>query len=69
MPVGAGKYDDLCTYVREKAEAQGAIVVILNGNKGQGFAMQADLPSTLRLADMLEFMAKEIRASLKQGQL
>lgn len=69
MPVGPGKYDDLCTYVREKANAQGAIVVIINGDRGAGFAVQADLQTTLTLADMLEHMAKQIRESIAQGKL
>lgn len=69
MPIGPGKYDHLCTYVREQANAEGAIVVILNGDRGAGFSVQADLRAQLTLADLLEHMAKEIRASLAQGTL
>lgn len=59
--IGPGKYDDLCTTVRKKAKARGAIVIVLGGNKGNGFSCQADLASTLMLPDLLETLAKQIR--------
>lgn len=35
---GPGKYDQLCTMVREEAGAEGgAIVIIFDGNQGSGF--------------------------------
>lgn len=67
MPMGPGAYDNLCTYVREQAKAQGAIVIVLGGEKGQGFSMQADAITTLTVPDILERVAKEIRASFRSG--
>jgi hypothetical protein len=61
--LGAGKYDDLCTLVRESAQARGAIVMIFDGNQGGGFSVQADLEITLGLPDILRKLAKEIEAS------
>ena len=29
MAEGPGKYDDLCTYVREQANAQGVLLIVL----------------------------------------
>jgi hypothetical protein len=69
MAIGEGKYDTLCTYVREQAEAEGAIVVIMRGKDGSGFAVQADLQTQLTLPDILEFMARQIRADLEKGKL
>jgi hypothetical protein len=63
MAIGPGKYDDLCTMVREKAEAEGAIVIVFGGKRGSGFSCQADLEATLRLPDILESVAKQIRES------
>jgi hypothetical protein len=66
MPMGPGKYDDLATLVRERAgitEDGGVIVIVLGGNRGNGFACQADLRTTLLLPDLLEDMAKQIRES------
>jgi len=62
MALGPGRYDDLCTYVRDQAKADGAIVIVLGGHKGSGFSMQGDLALMRRLPDMLEKLAATIRA-------
>lgn len=67
--IGPGKYDDLCTYVREKSEAQGALILIINGNKGLGFSCQMTLPDTLKMPAMLRGMADEIEADQIKGGL
>lgn len=69
MPLGPGKYDDLCTRVREEAEADGALVIILGGEHGNGFSCQADLRSQLMLPNLLENVARQMRESLKEGKL
>lgn len=63
MPTGPGKYDDLCTLVREGAQAQGAVVIVLNGNRGSGFAVQhaGSALSTQVMADLLEHVVREMR--------
>jgi hypothetical protein len=65
MALGPGKYDDVCTMVTEKVgigeQGGGVIVIVLGGNKGNGFACQADLRTTLLLPDLLEDMARQIR--------
>lgn len=61
MAIGPGKYDDLCTYVREKTQASGVLVVVINGNKGEGFSCQADLKTMLIVPDILETIAKQLR--------
>lgn len=70
MALGPGKYDDLCTYVREQAGLSGdalirggVMVIVVGGNKGNGFACQADVTTTLALPDMLESIARQIRES------
>jgi hypothetical protein len=72
MPLGPGKYDDIATLVRDKVgitdDSGGAVlVIILGGNRGTGFACQADLPTTLELPDILEHVAQQIRADTKRG--
>lgn len=67
--IGPGKYDDLCTHVLDEAKAEAVILIIRNGVHGDGFSMQATLPVLLTLPDMLEFLAKEIRADMARGQL
>ena len=62
--MGPGKYDDACTAVRAMTNAEAALVIILNGDKGCGFSMQAhNLMSTAVVADILESVAKQIRES------
>jgi len=55
-----GKYDRLCTIVREEAGAAGALVLVIDGEKGSGFSVQADLETQLRLPDLLEALARQI---------
>jgi hypothetical protein len=56
-----GKYDDLCTVVREATNAEGVILIVINGNKGNGFSVQATARIIPGIPDMLEFTAGEIR--------
>lgn len=60
-----GKYDDLCTVVRERTEALGAVVIVLSGNRGHGFSVQFPPEALFTLPGMLETMAAEIRRDLK----
>jgi hypothetical protein len=61
MTAGPGKYDDLCTYVREQAGARAALVVVIDGNRGAGFSCQAEAELMLAIAAVLEGVAEEIR--------
>jgi hypothetical protein len=67
MALGPGKYDDICTMVTEQVgtgeRGGGVIVIVLGGNRGNGFSCQADLRTTLLLPDMLEEVARQIRES------
>jgi anion-transporting ArsA/GET3 family ATPase len=61
MPLGPGKYDDLCTAAREAAKARGVLLIVIDGAHGSGFACQADLQTTATLPDLLEKVARDIR--------
>lgn len=63
--MGSGKYDDLCTMVREMAGAEGAIVIIANGLLGGGFSAQLPTHLLAGLPDALRQMADEIEADRK----
>ncbi len=39
----------------------GVIVIVVGGNKGNGFSCQGDLETTLALSDMLESVARQLR--------
>jgi hypothetical protein len=66
MTIGVGKYNHLCTYVRKQANADGALVIIIGGKLGSGFSIQAPLVLQLQLPDVLESMAKQIRADFHE---
>ena len=60
MAIGPGKYDDLCTQVREQTEAEGAIVAVFNGKRGTGFSVQGTVEVHLKLPSILREMANQI---------
>jgi len=63
MSIGPGKYDDLCTKVREDTAADAVVLIVLRGNLGSGFSVQALGEPLSELPAILEFMAKQIRAA------
>lgn len=72
MPLGPGKYDDLATLVVERVGTTelggGVVVIVLGGNRGSGFSVQADLVTTVALPAILENVAAEIRRSTAANQ-
>lgn len=64
MSRGAGKYDALASKVRADAGAAGVVVIVLNGRDGSGFSVQANELLTRLLPDLLEDVARQIRADL-----
>lgn len=67
--MGPGRYDDYCKYVLEKTDANGVLLVVVNGDKGHGMSLKASLELTLALPDILEQIAKDIRDQLSVGYL
>jgi hypothetical protein len=63
MAIGPGKYDDLCTEVREKSKAKGAIVIIFDGEKGGGFSCQVPLSIQMIIPKLLRDVADNIERS------
>lgn len=65
--LGPGKYDDLCTLVRERAGGDGisgVIVIVMGGNRGTGFSCQADLQTMSILPDILQNVVDQMRADM-----
>lgn len=61
MPLGPGKYDDVCTEVREKTKAEGAVVIVINGDKGPGFSCQCTIDVLRVLPEMLRNIANQLQ--------
>lgn len=60
---GPGKYDDLATLVRVRSNASAVLVIVIGGDKGEGFSFQGDLMALHAVPDLLEVVARSIRAS------
>lgn len=59
---GPGKYDWLASKCRTDTDAALVAVIVVRGNLGGGFAVQAVDPELVRqLPDFLEDMARKIR--------
>lgn len=65
MAQGPSKYDKECTLVRESASAKVALVIVIGGDRGDGFAMQAgtEVPPTV-VAKMLRNVADQIERAV-----
>lgn len=62
MPLGPGKYDEICTTVREAVSAVGVIVIVFGGTHGSGFSVQAyDELKPEAIADVLEDIVRQMR--------
>jgi hypothetical protein len=63
MAFGPGKYDDETTAIREKLKASGIILIVLGGDKGEGFSAQLDFASTMAMPEILRTVADQIEES------
>jgi hypothetical protein len=63
MANGPGKYDALCTLVRELAQAEGVILIIKDGVYGSGFSVQSSEEQTMVLPSLLEHIAQSMRGA------
>ena len=62
---GPGKYDDLCTAVRQVAQASAVVVIVFEGKHGNGFSVQTQSVDLLQsLPKMLTMMAAGIQGDL-----
>lgn len=68
MAIGDGDYDDLTTYVREHAEAEAVVVIVLGGQHGSGFSVQAPAEHIeqlkTRIPDILRALAEHIEVDV-----
>jgi hypothetical protein len=64
MPVDPGKYDAQATVVRRATNARAVVVIVLGGDKGPGFSVQADSDVVYRLPEMLRRVATKIEENL-----
>jgi hypothetical protein len=59
------KYDDEVTWVLERTRASGVVLIVVGGDRGEGFALQATRKVTPRLPMVLRDIADQIEKDLK----
>lgn len=64
--IGPGKYDGEATLVRIRTNATAVIIVVVDGNKGSGFSIQAPLEFTRELPQILRGLASDVEKMLPQ---
>lgn len=69
MAFGPGKYDDEVTELRERLQADGIILLVINGCRGEGFSAQLPGLATVEGAyEMLMRQASTLRSIADQCQ-
>jgi hypothetical protein len=61
MALGPGKYDDLTTRIREETGADAVVLLVLGGNRGHGFSVQAIPPTFPAIVEALRKAADQIK--------
>jgi hypothetical protein len=64
MAIGPGKYDAEATLVMESAHASDVVVIVIGGDRGEGFSVQATLSVTRQLPKMLREIADQIEPEI-----
>ena len=67
MAKGPGVYDNLCTYAREQSHAVGAMVVIIQGDRGNGFSIQVPPEAAPMLPTLLRQVADRLEADVNEA--
>jgi hypothetical protein len=63
---GPGKYDDACTMARLMTRAVGCVLIVIQGEHGNGFSVQTLLPDMLpSLPELLREVARGIEDGIK----
>ena len=66
--IGPGKYDDVCTEIRERFHAKGVILIIDGGDRGHGFSAQLDIAKTFLIPKALRKIADDMETDfIRQG--
>jgi hypothetical protein len=66
---GPGRYDDICTQAREAAQADGVVLVVINGKHGLGFSVQLTKPLWFKqLPDLLREVADQMEKDYGEAQ-
>ena len=62
--VGRGKYDKVCTLVRETLKAKGVILIVIDDVRGHGMSVQAPMAVQMGLSQILRLLADKVDAEM-----
>jgi len=64
---GPGKYDDLCTLVRERSGGKAVIICIFDGDQGTGMSAQFDLKEDPTLIFTVPLVLRQAADRIEEG--
>lgn len=64
MTIGPGKYDAECTSVHESTKASSVVLIVLGGDRGDGFSVTATADVVWAMPDMLREIAKQLEIDI-----
>jgi hypothetical protein len=64
MSVGPGKYDAECSVAQKATNAASVILIVLGGDRGDGFSVQATPEIIWAMPDMLREIAKQLEIDI-----
>ena len=64
MSHGPGKYDHECSVARALANADGVLLIVLNGDRGHGFSVQIPPTALHAIPAILRDIANQIEADI-----
>lgn len=64
MAKGPGKYDAECTSVHASTKAASVVLIVLGGNRGDGFSVTATADALWAMPDMLREIAKQLEIDI-----
>jgi hypothetical protein len=65
--MGPGKYDEYCTRMLKETEAEGTVLIVVNGKLGSGFSATGSALFLASISDMLRQAADEVERSFMQS--
>ena len=69
MTIGPGKLDSYCSLIRIATGAEGVVIITTGPTAAsRGYSAQLTIPAQLLLPDILEEIARKIRADIGTGQ-
>lgn len=67
MPSDGGRYEPECVELQERLIASGVVLIVIQGERGSGISVRCDDQFQYGLPDMLESIARDLRAELRRA--